>query len=224
MDYSNPQLADRLASEYVIGTLTGGARRRLESLLPAHPTLARAVAAWQQRLMPLTGSVKAVAPSQQVWRGLEARLFNDPRSQAAAWWQRLGLWQLLAGGATFASVTLAVLISLPAPVQPPVLVVLAPNQSTSRFVATVSADGRSLVLKPLDGVTLASDKAFELWAVPPQGNPRSLGLVSASARTTVQRQQLLTGTAAFAISIEPPTGSPTGVPTGPVVAVGKIDS
>ena len=39
MDYSRPDLADRLAAEYALGTLRGGARRRFESLLAAHQTV-----------------------------------------------------------------------------------------------------------------------------------------------------------------------------------------
>jgi len=36
------------------------------------------------------------------------------------------------------------------------------------------------------------------------------------------RTQLLRDTAAFAVSMEPPGGSPTGVPTGPILSVGKL--
>ena len=62
MDYGRPQLADRLASEYVLGTLRGPARRRFEALLSAHPGLRDAVSLWQQRLAPLSTSVAEVAP------------------------------------------------------------------------------------------------------------------------------------------------------------------
>jgi anti-sigma-K factor RskA len=68
---------------------------------------------------------------------------------------------------------------------------------------------------------------FELWSVPPQGNPRSLGLISAARATVIPRDRLPAtllkgGTAALAVSIEPPGGSPTGVPTGPVVFAGQV--
>ena len=56
MDYSRPELADRLASGYVLGTLRGPARRRFEALLPAHAMLRGAVRDWQDRLMPLARS------------------------------------------------------------------------------------------------------------------------------------------------------------------------
>ena len=53
MNLLHAELADRLAAEYVLGTLTGGARRRFDALLPAHPALRRAVAGWETRLLPI---------------------------------------------------------------------------------------------------------------------------------------------------------------------------
>src|SRR6218665_3184410 len=96
MDYSRPLLAERLAAEYALGTLRGPARRRFERLLPAHPALADAVQAWQQRLQPLAGPVAPVAPPPQVWAAVQRRLFGAP-TPAPGWWQRLGLWQGFAG-------------------------------------------------------------------------------------------------------------------------------
>lgn len=49
-----------------------------------------------------------------------------------------------------------------------------------------------------------------------------LGLVQPGGETRLLRTQLLRDTAAFAVSLEPPGGSPTGAPTGPIVSVGKL--
>ena len=233
MDYSRRELSDRLAAEYVLGTLQGGARRRFEALLPAHPGLRSAVWRWQDRLVPLTASVPPVTPSPAVWNHIEQQLFGESAAEAGTvasvqqritrWWERLGLWQGLAGATSLATLALAVALTLPGPVQPPVVVVMGTEQGPASFVASVGADGRSLVLKPLAGVTVTAAQALELWAVPPKGAPRSLGLVSNKGATTVLREQLLQGTAAFAVSVEPPGGSPTGAPTGPVVSVGRLE-
>lgn len=236
MDYSREQRAERLAAEYVLGTLQGGARRRFEALLPAHPRLRQARLDWERRLIQLDEAIPPVTPSPRVWAGIEQRLFGDearvgtPARALVRWWQRLVLWQGAAGVATAAALTLAVLLSLPQPAQPPIVVVMAaqpaaatPGVQPASFVASVSGDGRSLVLKPLsEGQQVALNKALELWAVPAQGAPRSLGLVSSRQATTVLRAHLLKDTAAFAVSVEPPGGSPTGAPTGPIVSVGHL--
>ena len=91
----------------------------------------------------------------------------------------------------------------------------------------MSGDGQALVTRTLTPVSLTSDRVLELWSVPPQGNPSSLGLISANGATVLKRGRLPAtllkgGTAALAVSVEPPGGSPTGVPTGPVVFAGKL--
>lgn len=237
MNYFRPPLADRLAAEYVLGTLRGSARRRFDALLPAHPALRAAVVRWQDALVPLAASIKPIPPSPKVWAGIEARLFQERAQQVALaarparWWQSVLPWRAATGLATAAALSLGMVLSLPKPAQPPVVVVLSPSDaaaagalSKARFVASVSADGRGLVLKPIETLAIGSQRALELWAVPGQGAPRSLGLVSAAGATTVIRAQLLRNTAAFAVSVEPPGGSPTGLPTGPIISVGKLES
>lgn len=230
MDYSRPELADRLAAEYVLGTLRGPARRRLETLLPAHAQLRGAVSAWERRLLPMSAAVAPVAPSAEVWRRVQSRLFAEPGGAARAtpWWQRLGLWQSATGAAFAAVFGMAVLLRTPGDTPPPIVIVLGANPEAAsglapaRFVASLAADGRSLVLKPVDLPAISTARALELWAVPAQGAPRSLGLVSPDRGATVQRAGLLQGTAAFAVSLEPAGGSPTGVPTGPILSLGKV--
>lgn len=227
MDYSRPELAERLAAEYAAGTLRGPARRRLEALLPAHPTLRQAVHEWQQRLMPLTTVLEGQPPPARVWKRIEARTAPAPAAAPSGWWQRLGLWRGAAGVASVAALTLAVLLANP-PVQAPVVVVLnataaaADGSTPAGFVASFSADGRAVATRPLVQVSLAEGRALELWAVPAEGAPRSLGLISAEGSSVVQRSRVLRDTAALAVSLEPAGGSPTGAPTGPILYVGKL--
>lgn len=237
MDYFRAPLADRLAAEYVLGTLRGPARRRFETLLPAHPALRAAVARWQDALVPLAASVKPVAPSARVWQGIESRLFaerraaNDAPSAPARWWQSVLPWRAATGFATAAALVMGIALTVPKPTQPPVLVVLAPSDAAAgaalqnaRFVASVSADGRGLVLRPIEALSPGPQRALELWAVPGKGAPRSLGVVAGDGATKVIRTELLRDTAAFAISVEPEGGSPTGAPTGPIISVGKLET
>lgn len=236
MDYSRPELADRLAAEYVAGVLRGPARRRFEALLPAHPALRASVRAWQDRLMPLTTVVQPQQPSAAVWTRIEQRL--DGREGGAAapsqpgWWRRLAFWRGFSALAGVAALVLAVMLATPGPARPPIVVVLAAAapepgatpgaMAPASFVASITADGRAMVTKPITNVRLEADRSLELWSLPPSGAPRSLGLIAADKATVVQRGKVLDGTAAFAVTLEAAGGSPDGKPHGPVLYVGKL--
>ena len=236
MDYSRPDLADRLAADYVTGTLRGPARRRFEALLPAHANLRAAVQAWHEQLMPLTASIPPVQPPPEVWQRIDARIdarVTRGRTSAAKeapprWWAQLAFWRGLSAFATVAAVSLGLLLAVPEPSRPPVIVVLNAASAgdaagvPASFIASISGDGRALVTRPLLNVSVEANRALELWAVPPTGAPRSLGLISAAGATVVKRGKLLDGTAALAVSLEPTGGSPTGAPTGPILFVGKL--
>jgi anti-sigma-K factor RskA len=231
MDYARPTRADALAAQYAAGTLRGGARRRYENLLAGHPALRDAHRRWQERLMPLSGSLPPQMPPARVWRRIEQRLWPRAAVARAPWWQRVAPWRGLAALATASTLALALLLAVPERAQPPVVVVLQGTggdaQGVSTFVASVSGDGRALVTRPLVRVSVQTDRVLELWSLPPEGAPRSLGLISASGATVIARQRLPAallkgGTAALAVSLEPAGGSPTGAPTGPVLYAGKL--
>jgi len=240
MDYGRRELADRLAAQYVAGTLRGRARRRFEALLPAHALLRGAVREWQARLMPLTAAVAPQTPSPAVWLRIEQRLFGAASPTVAApaaggFWRGLAFWRSLAGVASVAAVALALLLANPQPVPAPIVVVLAPaapgadlGPTNAGFVASISPDGRSMVTRPVQQVKLDPGRALELWSVPrakpgqPAEAPKSLGVVSADGTTVVRRGDLLADTDALALSLEPSGGSPTGKATGPILYVGKI--
>ncbi|MFN0186455.1 MAG: anti-sigma factor domain-containing protein, partial [Aquabacterium sp.] len=190
MDYARADRADALAAQYVAGTLRGPARRRFEALLPGHPALRAAVRRWQDALVPLAAVVPPVAPPASAWAGIERRLGFSPAVDAAAapragWWRSLALWRGVAALGFVASVGMATLLSSDGAGQAPVVVVLqatgaagAPGAGAA-YVASFSADGRALVTRPVQPVALTPQQVLELWAVPPQGAPRSLGLIKA---------------------------------------------
>ncbi len=181
----------------------------------------------------MTVSVVPEKPPAQVWQRIEARIGAAAAKPAApirtGWWSQIALWRGLAGLASAAALCLAVLVTIPGSVQPPVVVVLSATGASAggsiapaAFVASISADGRAMVTKPLTNVSVQADRALELWAVPGKGTPRSLGLISASGTTIVKKGKVLEDTAALAVSLEPAGGSPTGTPTGPVLWAGKL--
>ncbi|MBV9889711.1 MAG: anti-sigma factor [Rhizobacter sp.] len=229
MDYGKSDLAEALAAEYVLGTMRGAARRRFEALVPAHVELRRATAAWQERLLPLTAALGPVEPPGEVWRRISDRL-ERRKSVATGAWQRLSFWRGLAAFASVAAIGLAVLLASPRPAAPPIVVVLAPTASAASatpgaaIVASISGDGTTLVTRPIVPVAAQPDRALELWAVPTGGGPpRSLGVLPTGGGATVAlRGKVLSGVDTLAVSVEPPGGSPTGTPTGPIVYAGKF--
>src|SRR5687767_535788 len=73
MKSANRGLVDRLAAEYVLGTLRGRARRRFERWLLS-PQVGALVKAWEDRLAGLEPQLEPVTPPAQVWRGIENKL------------------------------------------------------------------------------------------------------------------------------------------------------
>ena len=66
-----PDLVDRLAAAYALGTLRGGARRRFETLARSSPQLRVAALMWQERFVPMTELQQAETPDPNVWKRIE---------------------------------------------------------------------------------------------------------------------------------------------------------
>jgi len=93
-----PELRERLAAEYALGTLRGRARERLRSWLRDDAELAREVAAWEARLAPMAQAVEPVTPPARIWAGVERQL-GGAAHKPFSFWKTLGL---IASGAAAA--------------------------------------------------------------------------------------------------------------------------
>ena len=211
----NPELVDKLAAEYVLGTLRGAARRRFDTLQARHAVLRRAVDEWQDRLHPMAEFAPAAAPRPQVWDNI-SRQVGLQQPSGAGWLQRLrdnlGFWR----GLSLASTTLAALL----------VVVLLTRQfgaeAPPSFVAG-NARTHSMTVKLVVPQKVAADRSLELWAVPKEGNPRSLGLLAADGSITLALPDYATPDTVplLAVTLEPKGGSPKADgPTGPIVFKG----
>ncbi|MEP6504626.1 MAG: anti-sigma factor [Betaproteobacteria bacterium] len=220
------ELPDRLAAEYVLGTLTGGARRRFDALLPAHPALRRAVSGWEARMLPLALKAEPVAPAAAVWNAIEGKLgwSAEGAASSAAKAPAKGLlrfWQAFSGLATVAALVLGVMLRT-APTEAPMIVVLRATQGTETLVAGLSPDRQQLTIQPLQKVALTAQQSLELWALPKSGPPASLGVISSEKLTALSKKALPRDTKGLAVTLEPLGGSPTGAPTGRIVFVGDL--
>jgi anti-sigma-K factor RskA len=217
-----PELRERLAAEYALGTLRGRARERLERWMREDPLLLKEIRGWEARLAPMAEAVAPVAPPARVWRRIEQRL-DRPAKKSFSFWKALGL---MATGAVAALLVVAVLLppqraGLPASY---VAVLSDPQTNHPVIVATAERSDKALRVNVLDPAIHVSGRSLELWALPRDGKPRSLGLVSNQEKETLKlvaaADQALGDVPALAISLEPQGGSPTGQPTGPVLYTG----
>jgi len=217
MKYEHPELRERLAAEYALGTLRGLARRRFERVLAADAALRDLVQDWELRLNLLAESAPAVTPPARVWERILQRLGPAPVREGALgrWWNSLGFWRgagLLAMAATAA---LALYIGLtPTPPGPSYIAVLIDANKTPILVARFDADTRRLSVRSLQAPAADPAHSRELWMVA-GGSARSLGLLGNTETTvTLPADQAAALTKAIlAISLEPPGGSPNGAPT-----------
>lgn len=218
-------LAHALAAEHVLGTLRGRARARFESLAANDAEVGEILARWQRGLAPLADAVPAVEPPARVWKAIEARIAT---TRPEGVWSSVGFWRsfgLLAGGV--ASVLLAAFLHISSgPRTEPVFVaVLTSPANEARMVVSMHSPDllRVRMVRPWKS---AEGKSLELWAMPKDGPPRSLGLVDNAMRDTMisisPGDPRVRGANAFALSMEPAGGSPTRQPTGPVLCSGML--
>ncbi|WP_419809409.1 anti-sigma factor [Sphingomonas sp.] len=226
---------DTAAAELALGLLDGEERAGALRRLLAEPGFAGEVEDWRTRFALLFPLVPEVAPPADLLARVEASL-DAPAATAAV--VRPGrFWPSVAGLTSIAAaVLLTVLVTRPEPAPVPVVVQRAPTNPVLLAAAIVpAATGEPLtaVFDPAAGtlrlpvVSLADARhSAQLWVIGGDGVPHSLGLLRVGDRTAIAissaNRARLAAAAVLAVSIEPVGGSPTGAPTGPVVAKGTL--
>jgi anti-sigma-K factor RskA len=234
MNYDRPELLDRLAAEYALGTLRGRARRRFERLLRELPAARSAVQAWQERLAALATSVPATAPPQRVWDAIEARV-QPPAARKAA---RSGWWRPALGFAFGALATLGLvqlapqtLVSLDRLAQkeqalPQSYVGLLTDASNvPHLLVSSTRHGTRVSVKSLRPWQVPAGKVAQVWALPRDRDgrelpPLPLGIArpaSPPGSTTFEMaatsEQLLANVPRLAVSFEDAPAAPGQTPS-----------
>lgn len=236
---------DWLAAERALGLLDGRALVEAERRQRADPFFAAAVHGWELRLAPLLDEVPAQEPPAGLWPrvsaavgGAEARSANDNDGLD----RRLRFWRGWSVGATAVAAGLGLFLlaepraqtvaPVPQPrIQPqqpesPMIAAMAGKDSPARLVATWEPGMRSLTVAAAGDMPGDKAHSHELWFIVAGHKPRSLGVMPGNGRMHAQlaaeiARALQQGTV-LAISVEPAGGSPTGQPTGPVIASGPL--
>lgn len=254
----HPELLDRLASSYALGTLRGGARRRFEAMAREQAPVRAAALIWQSRLASLNELQPQAQPSAAVWTRIDnlvqgqkqSAVQQAVRAQAAStaaesagigsWLRSLTVWRTATAAGAFATIA-AVSVGIGmreelggeiARLQTQLqstphieyVAVLADDKSAASMLVTFDPKAKKLTLQRVGGYQEADDRSLQLWALPPSGGPKSLGVLGSGKllRLTAGESDVRE-VPTLAISLEPKGGVPSETgPTGPVLFKGTL--
>lgn len=227
-----PEDEELLAAELAFGLIDGAERQAAEARVTRDAPFAAAHARWQAYAAALFTD-PGEAPRPSIWSAIEARLpANDatptiPSLRSLRWW-RAGTLVATAAGLVLAVVAVqkpqTVFVRVPvaqAPTAP--MVAVLTGEKGSATVTFDPASGR--MTSAAVGLDIGKHSA-ELWVIPADGKPRSMGVMDVSApgwaKVPAAAIPALGAGVTLAVTIEPVGGSPSGMPTGPVVLKGHM--
>ncbi|MBX3578321.1 MAG: anti-sigma factor [Rhizobiaceae bacterium] len=222
---------DIVAAEYVLGVLPSEERGTAARRIDAEPGFARLVDSWEVRFAPMASAYEPVDPPASVKPAIDRRLAGAAAPAAArpGMWASLAFWRGLAVAALAALALWIVVPYVIAPEQQPqqlrLVASLAPHDSDVHYFVVFDARTADVGLSHVTGAR-ADGRDFELWLIEGDKAPESIGVIPVGASVHLAVSQALvdrfSSGAVLAISMEPAGGSPTGEPTGPVVASGDL--
>ncbi len=244
---AHPELLELLAASHALGTLRGGARRRFETLAREQAPVRAAALVWQGRLASMTELQPAIVPDAAVWTRIRNMIDAEQAQQAierqrnaantrgaadkpmGGWLRSLALWRGATAAGALATV-LAVVVGLNLRDQlhnaPAVqyVAVLSDDKAAASMLVTFDPKKKQLVLQRVGGFSEGSDKSLQLWALPPGGAPRSLGVLdNAPALRLAASESDVHAVPTLAITLEAKGGVPAGSgPKGPVLFKGAL--
>lgn len=216
--YQKPEVYERLAMEYSLGTLKGQARRRFEKLMDIHPFIRVAVDDFDEKLAVLAEQLPDVAPPASVWNTIEASItsqqHNETRKDSVAFslltfftkksYALAGIMILVSalfifGNPTFFSTDTPVIIKS--------TLVSTQNEPMAEVVAIKS--DMKMRIKLMKGVVVPEGKTLTFWCMPkdPSKPAMNMGaLVSTGSNEMALTKQAWLGLIdanEFVISFEP---------------------
>lgn len=224
------------AAEHALGLLEGDELATARRLMLSDVDFARAVDEWRHRLAPLMADMASLPVPDHIWPAIERQLVGQlGTDNAVTTLRRSNPWKTatwVSGGIAAALAAFLVFGQpSPAPIIPPqpdtmMIAQLSGDDMVQPVVASFNADKSMLKIKPADHPT--PGRSTELWIIPEGGKPSSLGVVSldkgGEMPVAPAHRSMFHDRATLAISVEPMGGSPTGAPTGPVIAAGGLTS
>ena len=215
-----PEERDARAAEYVLGTLDARESDAIRAELSRDAELAANVAAWEKRLAPLLVLAGPEAPPPALWERI-ARTLETAVPAPRKWrfpWPAYGL-----GASALAAGLAAFMVLRPAPPAPLMTVLLSSQDQPAWLVESARGEIRLAALNPRG---IEAGRVMQLWALPRGATaPTSLGIVPEGGRFSVTPRTIRPEPGMLIeITLEPPGGSPTGRPTGPILFIGRLSA
>ena len=223
---------DFTAAEYALGTLDASERATLAARRLREPELDEAIRGWEARLAPLAEAVPEIEPPRDLLPAIEARIrgaaLEPPGNGAIVELERsIRRWRGLAIAASVFAGVLAIgfvareTSRRSAPHE--YVAILQKDAASPAFAVTVNLDKQELTVRPV-AAQAPPGKSYELWLIDAKLGARSLGVIGDTPRgaSLSAYDPAVVAGATYAVTVEPPGGSPTGQPSGAPVFVGKL--
>ncbi|SON55149.1 putative anti-sigmaE protein [Hartmannibacter diazotrophicus] len=220
----------RLADEYVLGLLDPAEAADLEREMAADARLRDAVAASRDRFLPLDESVEPKAAGEELWDRIAANLPQRDATRATATDRapandnRQPVWRSLAMASMAACLLLAVGLGWTLTTKPePVVIAVLVNAAGEPQAIVEDYGNERASVSVLADIQVPDGRTMQVWTLPDQDTgPVSLGLLKGDGSSILKGPALPRPHDAqlYEITLEQAGGSPTGRPTGPVLAKG----
>lgn len=225
---------EALAAEHALGVLGAAERAAAEARMAVDTAFAAEVEGWRARLAPLVDEIAPVTAPSGLWERIARSLPANDNALAGRlrFWRRTAIGSMGLAAASLAAVV--VLGNQPPVILPaktaPVLNASLVSQTTAAqplFVAAYDPQRRTLIVTSLMPAQADPLRVHELWLIPADGRPRSLGIVTPGVSKALPLpaplETLVQEGVQLAVSIEPPGGSPDKTkPSGPIAAMGPL--
>jgi anti-sigma-K factor RskA len=238
---SKPELLDKLCAGYALGTMKGGARRRLEHYARQSATVRTGLLLWQERMVAMIELVPPVTPSAHVWPSIERKVTHELADSAQSLLKAtINRWRSIAMGASLATAASVLIgwqqfnqmkqenqhLAAAAAVAPQLryVAVLADEKSNANILVTVDSKNNQVAIQRVGQFKEADEKSLQLWAIPKTGAPTSLSVLDADKLMRLKvSAALLDNSEVLAISLEAKGGVPSEKgPVGPVLFKGQL--
>ena len=226
---------EELAAEYVVGTLPSDERARVSTQRLNDRELDAAILRWEQHLAPLLENVAPVSPPGDLLARIQSEVSQTARVVSLEQHRRTVAaktrpWRIATGAMSALAASLAGFLVWTAPTQtsmnPKYVAVIQEQSQSPAFLMTIDMKSHMCAIKSVISPP-QPDKSYQLWMVHESWTqPKSLGLIAKNDMEVMPMSRDIEPdlymNATFAVSLEPAGGSPTGIPTGPVMYAGRL--